>query len=68
MSNAAHIAEREVPTKPGTDPVRGLRRGLKFLGRSCGPRAIRVEELRPDEHSLTAQAAAILAKVKRGRA
>jgi hypothetical protein len=41
----------ELTAKPGTDPIRSLRRGLKFLGRACGLRAIRVEELHHDDHS-----------------
>jgi hypothetical protein len=41
----------ELTTKPGTDPIRSLRRGLKYLGRACGLRAVRVEELHPDDRS-----------------
>jgi hypothetical protein len=41
----------ELTPKPGTDPIRSLRRGLKFLGRACGLRAVRVTELHPDDRS-----------------
>ena len=40
----------EVCCRPGVDPVLSLRRALKYLRRSCGLRAVRVEQL-PDEHS-----------------
>jgi hypothetical protein len=52
----------ELASKNGTDPIRSLRRGLKYLGRACGLRTVRVEELRADDRSLVAK----VAKVKRG--
>jgi hypothetical protein len=46
----------EVATN-GTDPIRSLRRGLKYLGRACGLRAVRVTELHPNDSIPSLQAA-----------
>ena len=43
----------ELSSKPGTDLIRALRRGLKYLGRACGLRAIRVTELPPPSQVAT---------------
>jgi hypothetical protein len=39
-----------VRADPHVDPIRALRRGLKFLGRACGLRAVTVREY-PAEHA-----------------
>jgi hypothetical protein len=45
--NAAHFLV-ELACKPGVDPMHALERGLKYLGRACGLRAVSVTELPPD--------------------
>jgi hypothetical protein len=42
----------ELCCKPGIDSTRALRRGLKFLGRTCGLRAVSVTEIAPDGAAL----------------
>ena len=34
----------ELAARPGVDATRALRRGLKYLGRACGFRAVSVTE------------------------